>query len=358
MHATPTDCGCLLASGPDALTAAAVRRHLDSLTKPPGSLGRLEDLAARLCLRQQTLAPETRPRRLVLFAADHGVVSEGITAWPSSVTRAMVATIAAGGAASSRLAESTGTSLRVVDVGVNGPASPDDEIHTCRRIRSGSRNLAREPALTVDEFREAVAIGAHCARMAGDDGMRITAAGEMGIGNTTAASCLTALLADAPAEETVGTGAGASGAILARKLALVRVVVNSQRPRLADAPEATIAAVCGLEIAAMAGFFRQAAADGLLVVLDGFVATSAALVAERLWPGTAAALIAAHRSAEPGHAAALRHLGLEPFLEGWQMRLGEGTGALLLMPLLDAAAAICRMATLTTAGVANDAQHA
>lgn len=340
------------------LTSAAVRRHLDSLSKPPGSLGRLEDLAARLCLRQQTLAPETRPRRLVLFAADHGVVAEGVTAWPSSVTRAMVATIAGGGAASSRLAESTGTSLRVVDVGVDGPALPDDDIHACRRVRCGSRNLAREPALTVDEFRAAVAIGADFARVAGDDGMRITAVGEMGIGNTTAASCLTSLLVDAPADETVGTGAGASVAVLARKRAVVRAVVQSHRPRLPDAPEATIAALCGLEIAAMAGFFRQAAADGLPVVLDGFIATSAALIAERLWPGTAAALIAAHRSAEPGHAAALRHLGLEPFLEGWNLRLGEGTGALLLMPLLDAAAAMCRMTTLTAAGVANDAQHA
>ena len=286
------------------------------------------------------------------------MVTEGVTAWPASVTRAMVATIAAGGAASSRLAESTGTSLRVVDVGVDGPALPDDGIHVCRRVRSGSRNLAREPALTVDEFRAAVTVGEHFARVADDDGMRITAVGEMGIGNTTAASCLTALLTNAPAEETVGAGAGATNAILERKRAVVRAVVETQRLRLADAPEATIAAVCGLEIAAMAGFFRQAAADGLLVVLDGFIATSAALIAERLWPGTAAALVAAHRSAEPGHAAALGHLGLEPFLEGWQLRLGEGTGALLLMPLLDAAAAICRMTTLTTAGVATDAQHA
>lgn len=355
MQSLPKNRDCRRDGGPDPLTPAAVRRHLDSLTKPPGSLGRLEDLAARLCLRQQTLAPETRPRRLVLFAADHGVVTEGVTAWPSSVTRAMVATIAAGGAASSRLAESTGTSLRVIDVGVEGPPLPDDEIHTCRRIRSGSRNLAREPALTVDEFRAAITIGSYFARRADDDGIRITAVGEMGIGNTTAASCLTALLADAPAEETVGIGAGADRAILARKLAVVQAAVQSQRPRLAAAPEATIAAVCGLEIAAMAGFFRQAAADGLLIVLDGFIATAAALIAERLWPGTTAALLAAHHSAEPGHAVALRHLALEPYLEGWQLRLGEGTGALLLMPLLDAAAAMCRMATLTAAGVVNEA---
>jgi nicotinate-nucleotide--dimethylbenzimidazole phosphoribosyltransferase len=324
-----------------------IRAHLGSRAKPPGSLGRLEDLAAELCRVQRTLVPVTRPRRVVLFAADHGVVAEGVSAWPAAVTAAMVRTIADGRAASSVLAEASGTDLRLIDVGVNGPVWPDGGVYRNRRVRAGSRNLAAEPALTVDEFRAAVQVGEEHAAEAHADGVRVVAAGEMGIGNTTPASCLTALLAGTPGDEAVGPGAGADGPTLDRKRRVVRVTANRERPRLDADPEATVAAVGGLEIAAMAGFFRRSAELGLTVVLDGFIATAAALVAERLWPGTKMHLIAAHRSAEPGHAAALRHLGLVPFLDGWHLRLGEGTGALLLMPLLDAAAAVCRMAALT-----------
>src|SRR5262249_13286464 len=164
--------------------------------------------------------------------------------------------------------------------------------------------------------------------------------GEMGIGNSTPASCLTALLAGVPVETAVGRGAGADDNTLAQKRAVVATAVEAQRAVIDHNPVAAIAAVAGLEIAALVGFFMAAAEVGLTVVLDGFIATAAALVAERLRPGSAAVMIAAHRSAEPGHAAALGRLGLEPFLDTWGMRLGEGTGALLLMPLLDAAAAI------------------
>lgn len=336
------------------LTGDAVRRHLDSLTKPPGSLGRLENLAARLCLVQQTLAPRTQPRRAVLFAADHGVVAEGVTAWPAEVTGLMVRNIAGGGAASSVLARTTGTDLRLVDVGtlLAEPAGAD---YLCRKVRPGSRNLAREPALTADEFRAAVAVGREQAAEAAADGMAVVAAGEMGIGNTTPASCLTALLADVPPAAAVGRGAGADDGTLARKRAVVTAAVEAARPRLAADPERAVAAVAGLEIAAVTGFFQGAADAGLTVVLDGFVATAAALVAERLRPGTAGVMIAAHRSAEPGHAAALKALGLAPLLDGWDMRLGEGTGALLAMPLLDAAAAITSgMATFRSAGIPTD----
>lgn len=316
------------------------RARLDSLAKPPGSLGRLEDLAARLCDTQGTLAPRTRPRRAVLFAADHGVVAAGVTAWPSSVTRAMVTTIAGGRAASSALAAASGTELRLVDVGVLGPPLPDGPTHAARRVRDGSRNLALEPALTVAEFRQAVAVGEAEAHAAAAAGVAVVAGGEMGIGNSTPAACLTALLTSLPAAEAVGPGAGADAATLDRKRRVVADAVERARPLLAADPEAAVAAVGGLEIAALAGFYRAAAARKLTVVLDGFIATAAALVAERLWPGTAGAMIAAHRSAEPGHAAALRHLGLDPFLDTWRLRLGEATGALLLLPLLDAAAAL------------------
>ena len=337
------------------LTAADARRHLDALTKPPGSLGRLEDVAARLCVLQETLAPRTKPRRAVLFAADHGVVAEGVTAWPSAVTGLMVRNIVEGGAASSVLAHSTDTHLILIDVGTLGPELPDSPGFVCRRVRAGSRNLAREPAMTADEFAAAVAIGKEQAEAAAADGMVVVAAGEMGIGNTTPASCLTALLTGVPAEEVVGPGAGADSATVERKRTVVAAAVAAARPRLPVDPITTIAAVAGLEIAAMAGFFAAAAERRLTIVLDGFVATAAALIAERLRPGTAGAMIAAHRSAEPGHAAALAKLGLPPILDGWQMRLGEGTGALLAMPLLDAAAAVTsQMATFQSAGIPTD----
>jgi nicotinate-nucleotide--dimethylbenzimidazole phosphoribosyltransferase len=259
----------------------------------------------------------------------------------------MVRTIAVGRAASSVLAEASGTDLRLIDVGVDCPTWPDGGVYRNRRVRAGSRNLAAEPALTADEFRAAVRVGEEQAAEAHAAGMTVVAAGEMGIGNTTPASCLTALLAGVPADDAVGPGAGADGPTVERKRRVVRAAVDRERPRLDADPEAVAAAVGGLEVAAMAGFFRQSTALGLTVVLDGFIATAAAIVAERLWPGTRTHLIAAHRSAEPGHIAALRHLGLTPFLDGWNLRLGEGTGALLLMPLLDAAAAVCRMASLS-----------
>jgi nicotinate-nucleotide--dimethylbenzimidazole phosphoribosyltransferase len=338
------------------LTPEAVQAHLDSLTKPPGSLGRLEDLAARLCRIQQTLKPATRPRRLVLFAADHGVVEEGVTAWGAEVTELMIRNIVGGGAASSVLARATGTDLRLIDVGSFAGKMPESTAYACRKVRAGTRNLAREPALTADEFRRAVAIGRDEARAAAADGVRVAAAGEMGIGNTTPASCLTALLAGASAEECVGRGAGIGDEGLGRKLAVVSRAVDGARTRLGVDPVGAMASVGGLEIAAIAGFFAEAAEIGLTVVLDGFVATAGALIAERLRAGTATSLIAAHRSAEPGHALALAGLGLVPFLDAWRMRLGEGTGALLLMPLLDAAAAVvAEMATLSDAGIRPDA---
>jgi nicotinate-nucleotide--dimethylbenzimidazole phosphoribosyltransferase len=329
-----------------------VRRHLDRLTKPPGSLGRLEDLAVRLAGTQQTLAPRSRPRRMVLFAADHGVVAEGVTAWPAAVTHQMVQNIAAGGAASSVLARTTGTDLRIIDVGTLGPDLGNVPGYACRKVRAGSRNLAREPALTSAEFERALSVGREQALLAATDGMSVVAAGEMGIGNSTPASCLTALLAEVPVEEAVGRGAGADDEILARKRAVVAAAVEAQRGNLQVEPAGAIAAVAGLEIAALTGFFMAAADLGLTVALDGYIATAAALAAERLRPGTAASMIAAHRSAEPGHAAALGRLGLEPFLDTWGMRLGEGTGALLVLPLLDAAAAIlAEMATFESAGI-------
>ncbi len=336
---------------PTPLTDADIRRRLDSLAKPPGSLGRLEALAARLCAIQGTLAPRTRPRRLVLFAADHGVHAEGVSAWPAEVTALMVASIAGGGAASSVLAESAGCELRVVDAGTLGPELPVSARYRCPKVRAGSRNLAREPALTPGEFRRCLELGAGEADAAHAAGCGIVIGGEMGVANSTAASCLTALVCGADPASVVGRGAGSDDATCARKLAVVTAAVSRLGPLDRADPAAQLAAVCGLEIAALAGFHARAAELGMVVLLDGFIATAGLLVAHALDPGVTASVVAAHRSAEPGHALALKYLGLEPLLTGWELRLGEGTGALLALPLLDAAAAVVgRMATLADLG--------
>jgi nicotinate-nucleotide--dimethylbenzimidazole phosphoribosyltransferase len=325
-----------------ALTQALA--HLDALAKPRGSLGALEAVAARLAATQGTLSPLTRPRRIVLFAADHGCVAAGVTAWPSAVTGLMVATIAAGKAASSVLARNTGTDLRLVDVGTLGPQlDPAPAFYRYAPVRAGTANLAVAPALSVADFDAAWALGAEEARRAAADGCKVVAAGEMGIGNTTSSACLAMLLADVPLDHAVGPGAGSDGTVMASKREVVAAAVGRARP---GTGKASIAAVAGLELVAMAGFYAAAAEAGMTVVLDGYVSGAAALIAQRLSPGCIGNMIAGHCSAEPGHRAVLAKLGLAPVLD-WSMRLGEGTGALLAMPMLDAAAAILSgMATL------------
>lgn len=331
--------------------AAAIAR-LDALAKPRGSLGHLEAIAARLCVTQGTLSPLTRPRKIVLFAADHGCVSAGVTAWPPAVTQLMIGTIAAGKAASSVLAANTGTELRLVDVGSLGPAlSPAPEYYRYAPVRAGTGNLAVEPAMSVKEFDAAWSIGTGEAKRALADGAKVLAAGEMGIGNTTPSACLAMLLANVPLDDAVGPGAGSDAAGIARKREVVSIAVARARKMLAGNAKAAIADIAGLEIVAMAGFYAAAAQNGATVVLDGYVSGAAALIAAHFSPSSQARMIAGHCSAEPGHRAVLAHLGLTPVLD-WQMRLGEGTGALLAMPLLDAAAAVLtQMATLEELGV-------
>ncbi|HEY1064885.1 MAG TPA: nicotinate-nucleotide--dimethylbenzimidazole phosphoribosyltransferase, partial [Pirellulales bacterium] len=229
----------------------AVRRRLDALAKPPRSLGRLEDLAVRLCVAQQSLAPQTRPRRAVLFAADHGVVDAGVTAWPREVTGLVTQTIVSGRGASSALARASQTELIVVDVGLAKPLAlaetrPDESPASgvsfrSKRVRSGTRNLAVEAALTPDEFQAAYEIGRELANEAQRDGMRVVAAGEMGIGNTTSAACLAMLLAGAPVGSAVGRGAGVDDAGLVRKQTVVATAVEREHPRLWGDPRSAIA---------------------------------------------------------------------------------------------------------------------
>ncbi len=326
------------------ITPQQVQLHLDSLAKPPGSLGRLETLAVELAMAQRTLTPLIRPRRLVLFAADHGVVAQGVTPWPQAVTTAMVATILSGRASSTALAAAHGVDVRVVDAGIaHPPAGPYPPHYRMAPVAPGTSDLATGPAMNVAQFDAAWMLGASEAEAAVSAGFRLLIAGEMGIGNTTASACLTHALTGVDAETATGTGAGADPAMRAHKRAIVEQAVA----RLGGARDkAALAAISGFEIVAMAGFYVAGAAAGAVLLLDGYVTTAAALIAEALAPGTARAMIAGHRSAEPGHGAALARLCLAPILD-WQMRLGEGTGALTALPLLDSAAALlCDVATL------------
>lgn len=325
-----------------------IRQHLAGLAKPPGSLGRLEDLAFELCRIQQTLLPQSLPRKLVVFGGDHGVICEGVTAWPGEITEIMLDAIAHGKAASSALAKATGTALEVFDVGSFRGNDPKQQGSSAVRrdfwMLPGSRNLARQPALTVHELEKALLAGQQIAREAASEGFRIVAGGEMGIGNTTSASCITSLVCGAQAELVVGRGAGADDETIARKTQVVTQAVQRAQVHGSDDLMKQLAEVAGVELAALAGFYAESTKLGLVVILDGFIATASALMAEVLWPGSCRNWIAAHCSTEPGHVIALKFLQLEPFLN-WQMRLGEGTGALLLMPMLDAACAMLSQMT-------------
>ncbi|MEA1926661.1 MAG: nicotinate-nucleotide--dimethylbenzimidazole phosphoribosyltransferase [Candidatus Auribacterota bacterium] len=331
-----------------------IQEYLDNLTKPPGSLGRLEELAVRLCEIQQTLKLRTSPRLLVVFAADHGVIEEHVTAWPSKVTELMIDNIIAGGAASSVLSDLTDTQLRLVDVGSFAGPRKENMTYRFARIAPGTANLARGPAMTTHQFKQAMAVGAEEISRAVASGVAVVTAGEMGIGNSTPAACLAGLLCDLPAEQVTGRGAGADDAILNQKTSIISEVLERNKSLIKSDILSVIASVSGFEIAAMAGFYIAAAEENLTIVLDGFIATAAALVAETLSPGIRNNMIASHCSAEQGHIKILEKLGLNPLVD-WSMRLGEGTGALLVMSMLDAAAAIIsKMATFQSAGIKDE----
>jgi nicotinate-nucleotide--dimethylbenzimidazole phosphoribosyltransferase len=336
------------------LDAEQAWAHLDGLAKPKRSLGKLEELAVRLAGIQRTLRPVVRPRRLVLFAGDHGVVARGVSAWPSEVTGLMVGTILMGRASSSALAAAHDCSVRLVDVGVAGARvqSPPPFFRDAR-VANGTRDLSAGPAMTATEFDAAWQVGVEEAERAVADGCRVLIAGEMGIGNTTPAACLTMLFTHVGAEIAVGRGAGADDTTLQTKRDIVAVAVARAAGGAVSGANlrTAIAALSGFEIVAMAGFFAAGARLGATLLVDGYVATSAALIAWHLQPDCVHSMIAGHRSAESGHGAALACLGLEPLLD-WNMRLGEGTGALVALPMLDSAAALlCDVAALSELGV-------
>lgn len=323
----------------------AIRRAIDGKTKPLGALGRVEDLAAAIARAKRTVTPRIEGCSLTIFAADHGVAAEGVSAFPQAVTRQMVGNFLAGGAAATVFAASLGVPVRVVDAGVAG-APIDDPRLVSRRIGPGTASFLRGPAMTAAERDRALAEGALLgAEPAGD----VAAFGEMGIGNTSSATLLAHRLTGAPIAELVGPGTGLDDLGVARKAGVLAEASRRVPGEMSAA--GALAEFGGFEIAMMAGAMIGAAGAGKLVLVDGFIATAAALVAAAIEPGARAAMIFAHTSAEPGHARVLAWMGADPLLS-LDMRLGEGTGALLAWPLVRAAAAmLCDMASFESAGV-------
>jgi nicotinate-nucleotide--dimethylbenzimidazole phosphoribosyltransferase len=308
-----------------------IRRRLDSLTKPPGSLGRLESLALQIGLIQETDLPSIDRKAMVIFCADHGIVEEGVSSYPSDVTAQMVANFRAGGAAITVLCRHFGIEPVIVDMGVGRP----------------TRNFAREPAMTRAEAECALTTG-----MCHADAGAVLGAGEMGIGNSTSAAALLAAFARLDPAETAGRGTGLDDAGVQHKAAVIRRALTLHHPDPAD-PIGVLAAVGGYEIAGIAGLILGAAERRRVVVLDGFISCSAALVARALAPASLDYVVFSHRSAEYGHRKMLEVLGAQPLFD-LEMRLGEGTGAALGINLLEASVKLYReMATFESAGVSN-----
>jgi nicotinate-nucleotide--dimethylbenzimidazole phosphoribosyltransferase len=337
-------------SPPDVGAAAAARARQDTLTKPRGALGRLEDLSVWIASCQGHCPPKQFERaRVVVFAGDHGVARSGVSAYPPEVTRQMVANIDAGGAAINVLADIAGATVRVADLAVDADAA--SERIGAHKVRRGSGDITVRDALTDGETVGAIAAGRAIADEEVDGGADLLIAGDMGIGNTTAAAVLVAALTTAEPVAVVGFGTGIDDAAWARKTAAVRDALFRARLVLPD-PVGLLRCCGGADLAAMAGFCAQAAVRRTPLLLDGMAVTAAALVAERLAPGARHWWQAGHRSTEPGHQLALTALELEPILD-LRMRLGEGTGAAVALPVLRAAVgALSSMATFSEAGVA------
>ncbi len=333
---------------------ARARAHLDALTKPLGSLGMLEDLAAQIVsIRREDFAVPLR-KAVYVFAADHGITAEGVSAYPSEVTRQMVFNFLAHGAAISVLARLHDVELNVVDVGVDADFEAVDGLLNYK-VRKGTRNMLHEAAMSDAELAQALEVGFALAAQARGKGQGLLAVGEMGIGNTTAASAITAALTNTPVGLVTGKGTGLGTDAQAHKRMIIEAVIQkhfaSVGANLTPGPLDALRCVGGLEIAAMTGFILGAAQNGTAVVADGFISTAAAAIAFAIEPQVRGYLFAGHQSEEPGHRVLLEYIGLKPILS-LNMRLGEGTGAVLAMPIIESAMCLYNeMATFASAGV-------
>lgn len=332
---------------------AEIQAALDEKTKPQGSLGRLELIAAQLATIQETLTPQVDRQRICIFAASHGIAAEGVSAYPATVTAQMVLNFLAGGAAINVLTRANGIELRVIDCGVNDLESPLPPTHPSLRraaIRpTGTHSFLDAAAMSEAETRMAMALGAGEVNEAVADGIELLGLGEMGIGNTTSASALAAFFTRLPLKDLIGRGTGIDDPGLAHKQQVISqaLLFHSDCAQ----PLERLAAVGGFEIAAMTGAVLEAHRKKLPVVIDGFISTAAVIVAHAMEPRVLDICIFSHCSAECGHAALLEYLKVQPILS-LELRLGEGSGAALAMPLVKSAARILsEMATFSTAGV-------
>lgn len=333
----------------DQEARARVQARLDRLTKPVGSLGRLEELAVRYVAITGKIPPPLPRAAIYTFAADHGIAREGVSAYPSAVTPQMVLNFLRGGAAVNVLARHVEAEVRVVDIGVahefgSVPGLID------RKIAFGTKNFAVEPAMSRAEAERALLAGIELAGQAAQEGIGLIGTGDMGIGNTTPSAAITSVMTGAPVAVVTGRGTGIDDAGYRNKVAVIERALDRHRPDPQD-PLDVLAKVGGFEIAGLAGLVIGAAAHRMPVVLDGFISGAAALVAALLQPLCREFMLASHLSVEQGHRVALRHLGLAPLLD-LDLRLGEGTGACLGIDLIQASLKILtQMATFGEAGV-------
>jgi nicotinate-nucleotide--dimethylbenzimidazole phosphoribosyltransferase len=335
----------------DASWLAVARDRQLILTKPPGSLGRLEEIANRLAAIQQSVTPRIAKKRLYVVAADHGVTAEGVSAYPREVTAQMVENFLRGGAAINVLARNGEIEVKVVDAGVDANLADRDGLIRLNIMR-GTANFVLGPAMTRDEAERCIILGIELARSAKSEGIDLLGIGDMGIGNTTAASAITAALTAKDADSVTGRGTGIDDNHLAFKIEAIRRALATNQPDATDAVD-ILTKVGGAEIGVMMGIVLGGAAERLPIVADGFISTAAAALAVRLCPHARDYLFAAHRSSEPGHSILIDYIGDQPLLD-LAMRLGEGTGAALAMHVIGAASKLLsEMATFKEAGVSD-----
>ena len=333
----------------DAVAAAEARQGV--LTKPPGSLGRLESLSIQLAGTFGQPIPQVTGKAVIVVAGDHGVASEGVSAYPAEVTPQMVFNFLAGGAAINALARHAGADITVIDAGVAVDLDPQPGL-TIAKVGYGAANIAAGPAMSRDEAIQCLEVGINAANASADAGANLIAGGDMGIGNTTPSAAITAAITGADVATVTGRGTGVDDDALAAKIATIRRALEVNRPDGNDGLD-VLAKVGGFEIGVLAGVMLGAASRNCAVIVDGFISGAAALIAWRLCPQIAHRYIAAHRSVEPGHNVGLQAMGLSPLLN-MEMRLGEGTGAALAMHIVEASAKILsEMATFAEAGVSD-----
>lgn len=332
----------------EAMKAAQERQN--QLTKPAGSLGVLEEISVKLAGITGNVINDVDKKTVVVMAGDHGVTDEGVSAFPKEVTPQMVMNFVHGGAAINVLARHAGAQVVVVDVGVD--AEIDNPSVISMKVKNGTDNFAKGPAMTRDEAVRALEVGIEVAYQQIDGGVKLLATGDMGIGNTTPSSAILLALTGKPVDGLVGRGTGIGNGDLDRKKKVIADAIDLLHPDKNDAID-VLAKVGGLEIAGLAGLIFGAASRRVPVIIDGFISSAAALVAGRISPMSANYMIASHVSVEPGHRLILEELGLKPMLH-MDMRLGEGTGAALAMTLVEAATRIIKeMATFAEAGVSD-----